>query len=90
MFAHTTVVFARYIMLATAARNEQDPRTLGALFFDCCDELDDIRFIDAIRLLMSLRSALQATDLTDQSVIDMIIEQFITRLPSPIKERLAA
>ncbi|MCY0870943.1 MAG: transposase, partial [Firmicutes bacterium] len=91
MFAHTTVVFARYIMLATAVRNEQDPRTLGALFFDCCDELDDIRFIDAIRLLMSLlRSALQATDLTDQSVIDMIIEQFITRLPSPIKERLAA
>jgi hypothetical protein len=48
MIAHTTIVFARYILLATTARDEQDPRTIGALFFDCCDELADIRFIDAI------------------------------------------
>jgi hypothetical protein len=38
MFAHTTIVFARYIMLATAAKDEHDLRTIGALFFDCCDD----------------------------------------------------
>uniref|UniRef100_UPI001B7F942A IS4 family transposase n=1 Tax=Alicyclobacillus contaminans TaxID=392016 RepID=UPI001B7F942A len=49
MLAHTTIVFARYIMLAIASRDAQDPRTIGALFFDCCDELDDIRSVDALR-----------------------------------------
>ena len=91
MFAHTTIVFTRYIMLATAARDAQDPRTIGALFFDCCDELDDIRFVDAIRLLITLlRSALDTMDLTDDSVIDKIIQQFMTYLPSPIKGKFAA
>lgn len=91
MFAHTTIVFTRYIMLTTAARDEQDPRTIGALFFDCCDELDDIRFADAMRLLIELlQSIMKAADIENDTVIDMILEQFITRLPSSIKEKLAA
>lgn len=91
MFAHTTIVFTRYIMLATAARDEQDPRTIGALFFDCCDELDDIRFADALRLLIELlKSIMKTTDVQDDNVIDMIVEQFITHLPSAIKEKLVA
>ena len=91
MFAHTTIVFARYIMLATAARDERDPRTIGALFFDCCDELDDIRFIDAIRLLMDLlRSITEAIDAQNDAVIDTIMEQFISHLPNSIKEKLTA
>ncbi|GMA65785.1 IS4 family transposase ISDha5 [Alicyclobacillus fastidiosus] len=91
MFAHTTIVFARYIMLATAARNDQDLRTIGALFFDCCDELDDIRFVDDIRLLINLLiSIMEATDVQNDTVIDMIVEQFISHLPNAIKEKLAA
>lgn len=90
MFAHTTIVFARYIMLATAARDEQDPRTIGALFFDCCDELDDIRFIDAIRLLIDLlKSITDTTDMQNDIVIDKIVEQFIGHLPNTIKDKLA-
>jgi hypothetical protein len=91
MFAHTTIVFTRYIMLATASRDEQDPRTIGALFFDCCDEMDDIRFADAIRLLITLlRTALDTLDIPNDNGIDIIIQQFMTHLPSPIKEKLAA
>ncbi|WDL96765.1 IS4 family transposase [Alicyclobacillus sp. ALC3] len=91
MFAHTTIVFTRYIMLATAARDEQDPRTIGALFFDCCDELDDIRFADAMRLLIELlRSIMKTADVQNDNVIDMIVKQFITHLPSSIKEKLVA
>ncbi len=91
MFAHTTIVFARYIMLATAARDEQDPRTIGALFFDCCDELDDIRFVDAMRLLIELlQSIMKTADVQNDTVIDTIVEQFITHLPSSIKEKLVA
>ncbi|MCY0894816.1 MAG: hypothetical protein OWS03_00785 [Alicyclobacillaceae bacterium] len=91
MFAHTTIVFTRYIMLATAARDEQDARTIGALFFDCCDELDDIRFADAMRQLIELlRSIMKTADVQNDNVIDMIVEQFITHLPSSIKEKLVA
>lgn len=76
MFAHTTIVFARYIMLATAARNGQDPRTIGALFFDGCNELDDIRFADARRLLIQLlQYALLPLDFPSDRVIDKIIER---------------
>ncbi|WP_062310644.1 IS4 family transposase [Alicyclobacillus sendaiensis] len=91
MFAHTTIVFARYIMLSVASREAQDLRTIGALFFDCCDEIDDIRFADALRLLLDLlRAALQAA-LSDCSVVtEDVIQQFINRLPRPIKEKLAA
>lgn len=64
-------------------------REIGALFFDCCDELDDIRFIDAIRFLIDLlRSIKEAVDVQNETVIEMIIEQFISRLPSSIKEKL--
>ncbi|WP_083511953.1 IS4 family transposase [Alicyclobacillus acidiphilus] len=91
MFAHTTIVFARYIMLATASRDERDPRTIGALFFDCCDEMADIRFADVIRLLITmLQSALETLDMPNDNEIDTVIQQFIAHLPSPIKERLAA
>ncbi|MCL6577595.1 transposase [Kyrpidia sp.] len=45
MFTHTTVVFVRYIILSVTSRNGQDPRTIGGLLYDCCNELDDFRFI---------------------------------------------
>ena len=91
MFAHTTIVFARYIMLSATARDERDPRTIGALFFDCCDELDDIRFVDALRLLMDLLRSIKAeVDVLNGTVIDTIMEKFISHLPSSIKEKLAA
>ncbi|GEO27314.1 hypothetical protein AAC03nite_30990 [Alicyclobacillus acidoterrestris] len=58
--------------------------------FDCCDELEDIRFADAMRLLIELlRSIMEAADVHNGTVIDMIVEQFITHLPSAIKEKLA-
>ncbi len=78
-------------MLATAARDEQDPRTIGALFFDCCDELEDIRYIDAMRLIIDLLNAtLETADAHDKIVIEQILQQFISRLPNSIKGKLAA
>jgi len=48
------IVFTRYILLAVEARNELDPRTLGALFLAMCDDMTDIRYADAIALLLQL------------------------------------
>ena len=44
MVAHTGIMFTRCLLLAVEARKSRDPRTLGELFYLCCDELDDIRF----------------------------------------------
>lgn len=91
MVAHTTIVFTRYIMLAVLSREEEDPRTLGKLFYDCCDELADIRFIDVLRVLLSvLRQALQEFVDQDPSLIDRVVELFIERLPAPLKAKLAS
>ncbi|WP_068557791.1 IS4 family transposase, partial [Thermotalea metallivorans] len=52
MVAHTTIVFSRYIMLAVENRNNTDLRTIGALFYYCCDELEDIKFLEALQLII--------------------------------------
>lgn len=91
MVAHTTVVFTRYIMLAVLSREDKDVRTLGTLFYDCCDEVADIRFIDVLRTLISvLRKALQEFMEQDPAVIDRVVELFIQQLPAPLQGKLAA
>lgn len=89
MVAHTTVVFCRYIMLALESRNERDPRTIGNLFYICCDELQDITFTESLFLLFeklkdSLRNFLS---LTGQQ-LNEFLDQFISSLPSYFKARL--
>ena len=60
MVAHTSIVFTRYIMLSTQSRNNEDLRTIGGLFFNCCDELQDIQFFEAIQVILELfKNALQ-------------------------------
>jgi len=54
MVAHTTIVFCRYIMLALQSRNSRDHRTLGKLFYMCCDEWKDISFTNALSLLFEI------------------------------------
>jgi len=54
LVAHTTIVFARYVMLELARRTTNDPRTLGTLFHARCDELRQTSFAEAIALLMNL------------------------------------
>lgn len=52
MVAHTTIVFCRYIMLALESRNSRDQRSIGNLFYLCCDELQDISFSNALFLFL--------------------------------------
>jgi len=60
MVAHTTIVFCRYIMLALESRESKDPKTLGNLFYLCCDELQDISFYEAFQLILTmLKNSLQ-------------------------------
>ena len=88
MVAHTTIVFTRYIMLSTQRRNNEDLRTIGGLFFNCCDELEDI-FFEAIKIILELlENALQEKLSLTKEQINLFLDYFISTLPAFLKEKL--
>lgn len=90
MIAHTSIVFTRYIMLSIENRNNKDLRTIGGLFFQCCDELQDIQFCEALQLIIdALKNVLNEKLLLSKEIIDSIIDCFIEALPCYIKEKLS-
>ena len=54
LVAHTSIVFMRYMFLAYQQRTTIDHRTCGELFYACCDEIQDISFIEALYRLLTL------------------------------------
>jgi len=89
MIAHTTIVFCRYIMLALENRESKDPRTLGNLFYVCCDELQDISFTAAFQLILTLlKDTLRKYLSIPESVLKDMINDFISYLPAFLKGRL--
>ena len=90
MVAHTTIVFSRYIILALESSNNKDLLTWGELFYVCCDELHDIKFIEALQLILNLLKSvlLEKLSLTKQQIYELL-EHFIASLPAYFKEKLA-
>ena len=54
MVSHTTIVFARYILLEWIRRNRNDQKTYGELFFMFCDDIQDMNLTTALQGLLSL------------------------------------
>jgi len=54
LIAHTSIVFMRYMFIAYRVRMETDHRTFGELFYACCQELDDISFVEALHRVLTL------------------------------------
>ncbi|MGL5719460.1 MAG: IS4 family transposase [Alphaproteobacteria bacterium] len=89
MTAYVAVVFARYMMLSLTNRIERDDRTIGGLFYQTCDELPDIAWIEALRLLTTIfletvreKFSLNVTEL------EALFEAFMAALPVSLKNRL--
>ena len=90
MVAHTAIVFSRYIMLAVESRLNKDLRSWGELFYACCDELQDIKFLDALQLILNvLKSALMEKIHFTKQQVDDFSKHFITSLPLPLKRKMA-
>ena len=89
MFAHTTIVFTRYILLALENRKTKDSRTFGGIFFDFCDEMEDIRFAKALLLIIDLikETVNELMEVSEEKVNDML-DYFIDQLPGHIKKPL--
>lgn len=89
MIAHTTIVFFRYIMLALENRESKDPKTLGNLFFLCCDELHDIDFVEAFQTLLTvLKDSLSKILTIPESILEQFMDNFMAALPVSLKGRL--
>ena len=82
MVGHSTIVFTRYIMLAVNQRNVTDNRTIGELFHSCIDEIADIQFLDALKLIFQLlKKALKKVLILSEAVMNALLDEFMESLP---------
>ena len=82
LVAHTTIVFARYIMLELARRSAKDPRTLGTLFHAGCDELRQVSFVEAVALLLaSLQQLIKGFGDKIAAPVAEALEEFMAQIP---------
>ena len=87
--AHVSIVFARYMLLAVAKRNNEDERTLGELFYVMVGEVADLSFGESMLLIVS--AMLEAVEdmfrLTDLQV-NVLLDQFLGNLPEHLRRSL--
>ena len=79
LIAHTSIVSMRYMFLAYRCRLETDYRTLGDLFYACCDKLGDISFVEALYRILTpvadrLREMGAFCEKTAQVFFDTVME----------------
>lgn len=79
LIAHATIVFMQYMFLSYQLRMQTDHRTFGEIFYACCDEVQDISFIESLHriLIMAterLREAGSFCERTAHVLLDTIIE----------------
>ena len=89
MFAHTTIVFTRYIMLTLDVRKNEDEKTFGGMFFEYCDELKDLSHIEALFLIIDLfKKTLHDYSTLTEKKINELLDYFFELLPGYIKKSL--
>ena len=89
LISHTTIVFARYIVLSWQNRCNTDQRTLGGLFYELCDEVNELDWVIALQQLIEfLQDAIKQTNAKMKKLIESQLQQWIEGLPSYIKAYL--
>ncbi len=86
LISHTTIVFTRYIVLSWQNRCNSDDRTLGGLFYELCDEIDELDWAVALQQLIEmLDDVIQHTNKAIQKLIKNQVQQWVAGLPNYIK-----
>ncbi|MGJ9457873.1 hypothetical protein [Oceanobacillus sp. CF4.6] len=69
-------------MLAINSREEKDSKTIEQLFYLCCDEIEDIRFAQALVIIIDvLKSTLSNEPLLSEEKVQYIINELFDSLP---------
>jgi len=84
----TALVFTRFIILEWIRRKNNDWKTMGELFFMCCDDIKDIELTDALKRLLIIfaegmrNGTIQIAEAVRRELIDWYVSQpkFIQRL----------
>lgn len=83
LISHTTIVFTRYIVLSWQNRCHTDQRTLGGLFYELCDEVNDLDWAVALQQLIELlEDALKKTNKKIQKLIKNQLQLWVDGLPT--------
>jgi hypothetical protein len=86
LISHTTIVFARYILLAWQHRCSTDNRTLGGLFYELCDEVSELDWAVALQQLIELLGdVMKKSNRKITKLIKSQLQQWIADLPNYIK-----
>ena len=86
LVSHTTIVFARYILLSWQHRQHTDDRSLGGLFLEMCDEVGMLDWAVALQQLLSLlNDAVKKVAKSARKFIQSQLQQWLAGLPSYIK-----
>lgn len=89
LISHTTIVFSRYIVLSWQNRCNTDQRTLGGLFYELCDEVNELDWAVALQQLIELlEDTLKKSNKKIQKLIKSQLQQWIAGLPKYIKAYL--
>lgn len=89
LISHTTIVFARYIVLSWQNRCSIDQRTLGGIFYELCDEINDLDWAVSLQQLIALiEDTLKKSNKNMRKLIKGQLQQWIADLPSYIKAYL--
>jgi hypothetical protein len=89
LISHTTIVFTRYIVLSWQNRCHTDERTLGGLFYDLCDEVNELDWAATLQQLIELlQDVLKKTNKTTQQLLKNQLSQWIAGLPRYIRAYL--
>lgn len=83
LIGHTSMVIARYNILTWFQRQKVDQRSFGDLFRFCNEEMENIKFIDALKRIMQMAMAaiLAARTVSEQivqSIMDAVMGAAIT------------
>jgi len=89
LISHTTIVFARYIVLSWQNRCNTDQRTLGGIFYELCDEVNELDWVVALQQLIELlKDVLKQTNTKMKKHIECQLQLWLGNLPSYIKAYL--
>ena len=89
LVAHTSIVFIQYIMLSVVSRRNQDPRTIGELFYACCDEIQDMTLMDTLALLLELlKSTMKQVLVLSEDKVKELLSYFVNSLPAWLKGKV--
>jgi hypothetical protein len=86
LISHTTIVFTRYILLSWQQRCNTDQRTLGGLFAQLADEINELDWAVALNSLLELLSDISNTvGKKIKKFIDCQLRYWFAGLPNYIK-----